>query len=179
MVITKPMAIGAGAGALLVAAFGYVRLLPGAVVLQNPQIPSSSPEGDVPEIALERVEHTGPGGPVGRRDIFRYGPPPGQMRSRPVPTPEPEETPPPPSLQEEQQAAERATSLHFVGTVDNKQGLKMAILVTDSNEVLAGKVGDVLMNRFRLESIGLESLQVLDLARGLSLRIPFRGNRTE
>ena len=52
----------------------------------------------------------------------------------------------------------------------------MAVLVTDRNEVLTGQSGDVVANRYRIARIGIESVDLEDVATGQSRRIPLKGN---
>ena len=87
----------------------------------------------------------------------------------PVATPNPQVTPP---------LAPRlvAINLKYVGTLEAAGGLKVAVLLTDRNEILYGQVGQQVANRFKILRIGLESVEVLDEGSGQSRRIPFKGN---
>ena len=60
--------------------------------------------------------------------------------------------------------------------LNNRQGLKVAVLLNDRKEVLTGGVGEVVGNRFRIMSIGLESVEVQDLGNNRVQRIPLKGN---
>jgi hypothetical protein len=67
-------------------------------------------------------------------------------------------------------------NLKYIGNLESKQGLKVAVLMTDRREVLTGQVGELLANRFRIVKIGLESVDIQELADGRVRRIPLRGN---
>jgi len=69
-----------------------------------------------------------------------------------------------------------ATNLKYIGSVENKAGVKVAILVTDRREVLTGQAGQVVANRYRIARIGLESVDLEDVGSGQSRRIPLKGN---
>ena len=68
-------------------------------------------------------------------------------------------------------------SVKYIGSLaDNKRGVKVAVLLNDRKEVLTGGVGEVVGNRFRIVSIGLESVDVQDLGNNRVQRIPLKGN---
>jgi hypothetical protein len=67
-------------------------------------------------------------------------------------------------------------NLKFIGSVGNAEGVKVAVLVTERNEVLTGQRGDVVANRYRIANIGIESVDVEDVGTGQSRRIPLKGN---
>jgi hypothetical protein len=164
---------------LLVAAGGlaYVMLRPnGAVaparVARNEPLPPP-----LPRIGLSRVSAERPPNDAGRRDLFRFGsaagdpsdeePPEVTIPVQPTPAPVVEHVPaqptPPPM------------NLKFLGSVENKAGVKVAVLLTDRKEVLTGQAGETVANRYRIARIGLESVDVEDVASGQSRRIPLRG----
>jgi hypothetical protein len=94
--------------------------------------------------------------------------------SVPVPTP-------PPVLPVDSAQAASAPSLpplnlKYLGSVENRAGVKVAVLLTDRKEVLTGQTGETVANRYRIARIGLESLDLEDVASGQSRRIPLRGN---
>ncbi len=66
--------------------------------------------------------------------------------------------------------------LWFIGSVENKAGVKVAVLVTDKREVLTGQAGQMVANRYRIARIGLESVDLEDVASGQSRRVPLKGN---
>jgi hypothetical protein len=123
---------------------------------------------------------------VGRRDLFAYGP----IVNRDDSPPPPEAAPPPPAVDMPPPSplgpgAERAgganarlppMNLKFIGSVGNDEGVKVAVLVTERNEVLTGQSGEVVANRYRIERIGIESVDLEDVGTGQSRRIPLKGN---
>jgi hypothetical protein len=137
---------------------------------------------------LDRLTSTAPPAKAGRRDLFSFGTagpegdegedadqaaegPGSSMKppSIPVATPNPQVTPPlSPRLV--------AITLKYVGSLESAGGLKVAVLLTDRNEILYGQVGQQVANRFKILRIGLESVEVLDEGSGQSRRIPFKGN---
>ena len=64
-----------------------------------------------------------------------------------IPAPPPGPPPPPP------------IALKFIGTVEKADGLKLAVL-TDGRTPLYGKEGDIIDGRYRILSIGTESLDI-------------------
>jgi hypothetical protein len=67
-------------------------------------------------------------------------------------------------------------NLKYIGSVENKAGVKVAVLLTDRKEVLTGQAGQVVANRYRIARIGLESVDLEDVGSGQSRRIPLKGN---
>ena len=67
-------------------------------------------------------------------------------------------------------------NVKYIGTVADKKGLKVAVLMTDRKEVLTGKAGDVVANRLKIVAIGLESVDVQDMGSDRVRRIPLRAN---
>ncbi len=65
-------------------------------------------------------------------------------------------------------------NLKFIGSLDNARGLKVAILVTERNEILTGKVGEVVANRYKIGKIGFESVDLEDVTSGQTRRIALR-----
>jgi hypothetical protein len=131
-------------------------------------------DAQLPRIGLDRLQKPHGGIEVGKRDIFDFGPPPPTPPPpppppTPVPTPYVEPTPPPPSL--------APMTVKYIGSLaDEKKGVKVAVLLNDRKEVLTGGVGEVVGNRFRIVSIGLESVDVQDLGNNRVQRIPLKGN---
>ncbi len=176
--------------AVLVAALFlvYRQLRPAAPTAARAPRPGgrSQVAGDWPQIGLGRLAEPAPAPAAGRRDLFSFGVAedgegdeegddngrPGGTASNvpgPVATPNPEVTPP---------VAPRLVTINlkYVGTLEAAGGLKVAILLTDRNEILYGQVGQQVANRFKILRIGLESVEVLDEGSGQSRRIPFKGN---
>ncbi len=129
----------------------------------------------VPRIDLERLPHERPKLRIGLRDLFAFGPPPTlpptARPASPPPTPEPQEalnpTPLPgprlPSL-----------TLKYIGSVENGRGARVAVLLTDRNELLTGQAGEVVANRYKIAKIGLESVDLEEVGTGQVKRIPLR-----
>jgi hypothetical protein len=68
-------------------------------------------------------------------------------------------------------------SVKYIGAMeDKKRGLKVAILLTDRQEILTGRAGDVIANRLKIVNIGLESVDVQDVGAQSVRRLPLKGN---
>jgi hypothetical protein len=131
---------------------------------------------EIPRIDLARLSGPRPETKVGRRDLFAFEAggskpddegtlaPPVTLADVP-PVSLPSGPPPPPPM-----------NLKYIGNLESKQGLKVAVLMTDRREVLTGQVGELLANRFRIVKIGLESVDIQEVADGRIRRIPLRGN---
>lgn len=134
-------------------------------------------QGELPRIGLDRLQQPHGGIELGKRDIFDYGPPPATPKPPPAP---PTPVPSPPS--EEELAARAAAAappmnVKYIGSLeDDQRGLKVAVLLNERKEVLTGGVGEVVANRFRIVSIGLESVDLQDMGSNRVQRIPLRGN---
>ena len=167
-----------GALLALLAGGAYWHFLSGSDQRPLSDAPGAGVGGEIPEIALGRVDKTGAHGPLGRRDIFRYGAMvvPGEQVAlqppRPTPPPMTMPTPPP-----RMTPALPPMNVHFIGTLEvDKRGLKVAVLLTDQKEVLTGQAGDIVANRFRIIRIGLESVDVQDMGSDSVRRIPLGGS---
>jgi hypothetical protein len=142
----------------------------------------AAPLPPVPRINLARLEEDRAEVAVGRRDLFAYGlPDPGEYEPPPeAATPAPAMTPAPATGPYGGPAGGRAAlpplNLKFIGSVGNAEGVKVAVLVTDSNEVLTGQAGEVVANRYRIAHIGIESVDLEDVGTGQSRRIPLKGD---
>ena len=164
--------------------------------LRHPEAPAvlgraraERPLPPVPRIDLARVDAPRPQSEAGRRDLFAFGSardPKGEGEA-PI---EVAKTPPAaagpggvvgggpgdagasgpvtPSLP--------PLKLWYIGSVENKTGVKVAVLMTDRKEVLTGQAGQVVANRYRIARIGLESVDLEDVGSGQSRRIPLKGN---
>jgi hypothetical protein len=139
----------------------------------------------VPRIDLSRIEEPPSDVEVGRRDLFVYGPLRRTAEAetdRPPPAaPAPQMESPPAAdpaarLAEESRASLPPLNLKFIGSVGNARGVQVAVLVTDRNEVLTGQPGEIVANRYRIERIGIESVDLEDVGTGQSRRIPLKGN---
>jgi hypothetical protein len=141
----------------------------------------------VPRIDLARIDAPRGEDAAGRRDLFAFG------RAA---EPEEDRTPPPvvapplgspgaggaPGMPGSEVASLPVTpslpplNLKYIGSVENKAGVKVAVLVTDRREVLTGQAGEVVANRYRIARIGLESVDLEDVGTGQARRIPLKGN---
>jgi hypothetical protein len=144
-----------------------------------------TPLPDIPRIDLDRIEEAPTDVEVGRRDLFTYGPPRRTAEVEPppasTPTPSPQmERPPAADAAAGLAAAGRPSlpplNLKFIGSVGNARGVQVAVLITDRNEVLTGQPGEVIANRYRIERIGIESVDLEDVGTGQSRRIPLKGD---
>jgi hypothetical protein len=131
----------------------------------------------IPRIDLARLDTVHPNAAAGQRDLFRFGAAtlePESAARLSVPTPAPAPTmeavyvPPTPGLP--------PLNLKYLGSVENRAGVKVAVLMTDRKEVLTGQAGELVANRYRIARIGLESVDLEDVGSGQSRRIPLRGN---
>jgi hypothetical protein len=133
-------------------------------------------EAELPRIGLDRLQKPHGGIELGKRDIFDFGPPP------PTPPPPPRPPTPVPTPAAEDAAAAMAAAappmnVKYIGTLaDDERGVKVAVLLNDRKEVLTGGVGEVVANRFRIVSIGLESVDLQDMGSNRVQRIPLKGN---
>jgi hypothetical protein len=179
----RELALGAVAAALVAAWLalrgGGTRLPVGRPA--GPTAPTAAVE-DVPRIDLARLKQPAREGEAGRRDLFAYGAAPGRGDQRvtdvlPTPPPAAARTPPPAEAATTAQAAGPPPfNVKYVGSVESKQGVRAAILLTDKKEILVGQQGDVVANRLRIVKIGYESVDVQDVGSEHVRRIPFKGN---
>ena len=139
---------------------------------------------DLPRIDLARLSSPPPATRAGRRDLFEFGEaqpddedaaadvrgkPPAPVTPAPVVTPNPQTAPPPaPRLV--------AINLKYIGSLEAQGGVKVAVLLTDRNEILYGQVGQQVANRFKIVRIGIESVELFDEGAGQSRRLPLKGN---
>ena len=148
-----------------------------------PVLSTGSMAADAPAIAridLARLDAPRPGAEAGRRNLFEFGSIVRDEQEEPVivATPRPAATPPPGGvLSAETSPAVPSLpplNLKYIMSVENAAGVKAAILVTDKKEVLIGQAGQVIANRYRVARIGLESVDLEDVASGQSRRVPLR-----
>ena len=137
---------------------------------------------DVPRIDLARLEARSSPPPTGRRDLFAFGSAPSHAAAA-VPTPAPAPTATPaasagagPDDASAPGARGAAFNVKYIGSVEDKRGLKVAILLTDKREILAGQAGDLLANRIRIVKIGFESVDIQDVGSDRVRRVPLKGN---
>jgi len=131
-------------------------------------------ESEVPRIDLGRLDSPKARSGAGRRDLFDFGvlptPPPTPRPAieatpvgPPLPPPVPTPTPLPP------------LTVRYVGAIEDKRGLKVAVFLTDKEEVLTGQAGQLVGNRFRIVRIGLESVDIQEVGSEQTRRIPLGG----
>jgi hypothetical protein len=152
---------------------------PAASAAGSPRPAGAGPD-DVPRIDLARLDRPRPESGIGRRDLFNFGAPPAAREAPPVASaararPVVAETPPPPV------AAPTPTPLaplniKYIGALEGRRGLRVAVLMTDRKEVLTGQAGEVVANRYRIVRIGLESVDVQEVGSDQVRRIPLKGN---
>jgi hypothetical protein len=149
--------------------WSWRRAVPPGARPENPSSRSDAPQ--FPTIALSRLssERTR-AGLLGERDLFSFGQiaapaipqatlPPVNLASLPSPSPEP------PPL-----------NLKYIGSLESKAGLRVAFLLTDRQEVLTGRPGEIVGNRFRIVTIGLESVDIQEVGFDNIRRLPLKGN---
>jgi hypothetical protein len=166
-----------GLGALLaLALFSWARIEEpvSAPPAAAPAAPSRA-VSDVPRIGLDRIQAVPRQSEAGKRDVFGYGSEPRKGAAAPVVTAPPQveaapmlpvaPTPPPvPPL-----------TVKFIGSVDRNGG-RVAVLMTDQKEIFTAQAGEVVANRLRVLRIGLESVDVQDVGGGATRRLPLRAN---
>jgi hypothetical protein len=178
----------------LVSGLALVAVAAAATLVRRPEVApvlrarpkTEAPLPAVPRIDLARLDKPPAPDEAGRRDLFGFGaraePEDAAAAAPPrvvVPTPSPaaatgggleataDARPAMPMLP--------PLNLRYIGSVENAQGVKVAVLVTDKREVLTGQAGEIVANRYRIARIGLESVDLEDVGTGQSRRIPLRG----
>jgi hypothetical protein len=153
-------------------------------VLGRPR--AERPLPPVPRIDLARIDAPRPKDEAGRRDLFQFG---AAREAEGEATPPVAVTTPPPGAGGVAGGTPGSAvaggpvtpslpplNLKYIGSVENKAGVKVAVLLTDRKEVLTGQAGQVVANRYRIARIGLESVDLEDVGSGQSRRIPLKGN---
>jgi hypothetical protein len=168
-------------GLALVAALSYGwRSMPSAQRTGAPQSRTLSPLTPVSKIGLDRLASAHPPAEAGRRDLFAFGPPP-TLAAPPPPPPTlapvtgapgsgqgPDATPTPFPLP--------PLTLKYIGALDNGRGTRVAVLLTDRSEILTGKLGEVVANRYRIAKMGIESVDLEDVSSGETRRLALKGS---
>ena len=134
---------------------------------------SGPAESPLPVIDFARIANPPPAPGLGTRDLFDFAAPPPapvpsglpQSAQRDDPPPITVPTPPPPP----------PLNIKYIGAVE-RRGVKVAMLMTERNEVLTGQVGETVGNRFRIVKIGLESVDIQEIGSDQVRRIPLKGN---
>jgi hypothetical protein len=169
-----------GVSVLALGAAAWLLLRPHVVPpATGPALPAGRAAGkaqELPRIDLARITAPPSRSGAGESDVFRFGAPstkvtvratsPGTAANAPAPATEVPPTPPPVPVM----------NVKYIGSVADKRGLKVAVLMTDRKEVLTGRAGDVIANRLKIVNIGLESVDVQDLGSDRVRRIPLRAN---
>jgi hypothetical protein len=131
----------------------------------------ASSDKSIPRIGLDRLNAQPTGVARGTRDIFDFGVPPA------TPTPPPVPVEPGPSVVAVATPVPLPPlTLKYIGAVENNQGVKVAVLMTDRKEVLTGQAGELVANRYRIVKIGLESVDIQEVGSDRVRRVPLRGN---
>jgi hypothetical protein len=132
----------------------------------------------IPRIDLARLQAAHADSDAGKRDLFRFGLASGPEEDDEVPEVSLPVEPPPPAHEPVAAATPSLPPLNlkYLGSVESRAGVKVAVLLTDRKEVLTGQAGETVANRYRIARIGLESVDLEDVASGQSRRIPLRGN---
>jgi hypothetical protein len=136
------------------------------------------PEETLPWIRLARLNRAHDDRPRLERDVFEFGRPPVREVEQPpiirqapvkIDTPPPLPTRPTP-------IPLPPMSVRYIGAVETPQGLWFAALLTDKKELLTGKEGDIVANRYEIVKIGHESVDIRELASGQQRRIRLGGS---
>ncbi len=182
MVKDKRRAIVIGVAGLALAVFVYLWGREGGtgIAISATAGRSAAAVEDLPRIDLARLATPPEESEAGKRDVFGFGAErQPQMASHAVAPPPPPTTlsqQPPPAETMPAAPAVPPMNVKYIGSVENKTGLRVAILLTDRQEVLTGQAGEVVANRFRILKIGYESVDIQDVGSDRVRRIPFRGN---
>jgi hypothetical protein len=141
-----------------------------------------APAGPIPRIDLARLDDPPSDVEIGRRDLFAYGAlrRPAEAADRAGSPTTPPRAPGPATTATRGPAGGAGSGLppldlRFIGSVGNEDGVTVAVLVTERNEVLTGQPGEVIANRYRIAKIGIESVDLEDMGTGQSRRIPLKG----
>jgi hypothetical protein len=136
----------------------------------------SAPSGDVPRIALGRLEEGRAAPREAGRDIFDYGRPPATPRPpTPPPTPAPVATPAPAVAAGPVTPPLPPLNWTYIGSVESQAGLRVAVLLTEQKEILWGRAGETVGNRVKIVKIGLESVDVQQVGSEQVRRLPLKG----
>jgi len=167
----------AGAAVLLVA----YALMPGDApgpatpVRAGERARPGSAESPLPVIDFARIANPPAAPGLGTRDLFDFVAPPPP----PIPSPLPRgaaggaDDPPPVTVPTPTPLP--PLNIKYIGAVE-RRGVKVAMLMTERNEVLTGQVGEMVGNRFRIVKIGLESVDIQEVGSDQVRRIPLKGN---
>lgn len=173
-------AIVVGALALVVLGLVWARLrpVPARVVVTTGGDPRQAKSEQLLRIDLARIDAKAGPSEAGDTDVFQFGAPSTKTVVQATPPPV---VMGPPAVVAGAEASPLPTpapvmNVKYIGSVADKRGLKVAVLMTDRKEVLTGKAGDVVANRLKIVSIGLESVDIQDMGSDHVRRIPLRAN---
>jgi hypothetical protein len=173
-------AIGGAAGVALLAGVGWIWLRPAPTTVSGPAAEerADAKASQVPRIDLARLDQKPAPSGAGETDVFQFGAPSTKIVLRATPPPvvmNPSMVAPGPDVVPTPTPVP-AMNVKYIGSVADKKGLKVAVLMTDRKEVLTGKAGDLVANRLKIVSIGLESVDIQDVGSDHIRRIPLRAN---
>jgi hypothetical protein len=136
----------------------------------------------LPDVGLARLDAPRPRAEVGRRDLFDFGRAPVQMPPEAEVEAAPAAATPAPTaaslraasaaLGARGRAAAANLSLRYIGNARAEKGEPAAVLLTEDDEVVAGQVGELVANQFKIVAIGLESVDVQGVGSDRVQRIP-------
>ncbi|MFI5183887.1 MAG: hypothetical protein ACHQNV_05785 [Vicinamibacteria bacterium] len=174
----RALGAAAVATALLGLAWLWFRPVPSAVGTASTEERAQGKAGAIPRIDLARIDASRSPSGAGDIDVFQFGAPSTKIVVRATPPP-PVVTPP--VVANGPDVADAPTpvpvmNVHYIGTVADKKGLKVVVLMTDRKEILTGRAGDWVANRLKIVSIGVESVDVQDMGSDHVRRIPLRAN---
>ena len=175
----RAVVVGLGALATLAAAWAWLGPAPAAVGARGAGDAASTKGDDIPRIDLARIDAKASPSEAGNTDVFEFGAPAARGVERTAPPTI--AVAPPATAAAAPDAAPTPTAVpvlnvKYIGSLDDKKGLKVAVLMTERKEVLTGRAGDVVANRLKIVTIGLESVDVQDLGSDRIRRIPLRAN---
>ena len=171
-------------GAVVASAFGLLLGWGLWSVFADPSSPEHlRPRSDletlpaVSRIDLARLDAEAEPRPRGERDLFDVG------RAAAAPSPRPNATPgdrpapgpaPPRPSTSVGRPAPATLDVRYVGSVERRDGLKVAVLISNDDVVLTGREGELVANRLKIVKIGFESVDVQDLGSDRVRRIPLK-----
>jgi hypothetical protein len=177
----EAIVVALAAAAVVLAAFLWLRSPEGLPLARTRAAADVPPP--IPRVDLARLDQPRATAAGGRRNLFEFGMAPAPAATPPpvvIPTPKPL-LPSGPGMadgsgQPSGPAPLPPLNVRYIGSVENASGVKVAVLVTDRQEVLTGQLGQVVANRYRIAKIGLESVDLEDVATGQSRRVALRGS---
>jgi hypothetical protein len=135
---------------------------------------------DVPRIGLDRLaqlradddkepqddddSETVPGGAARGAAAPALHPTPQAVEASPVAAATPAEPALPPM------------NVRYIGAVEVRSGVWVASMLNDHKDLLTGKEGDIIGNRYRIVKIGIESIDLLETASGRQRRVRLGGS---